>query len=457
MITNKNLMVGAVLAVLSMWIILIFWDQSFTALRVDVKMNRSAAIAATAEQVSAFPLISEHTESAAIYNFDSVLRNYIELKQGGKEQFQAIINEGTYAPYFWSVRVFQENEISEGTFFYKPNGEANGFSLKVPEDYEDTSVSEAEALVMVREDIDRYWMGDLGDYELIERSVEEQSNGRIDHTFIFEHAQNDLGEARFRLSVSVSGSQLSRIKPFTFVPEGFSREFSSMRSSNNVVTTVSMLLMFSLYFLAIGIPSLVYLNKKGWLQYKIALVVAGIIALTSALLSLNSFPLQLFYYDTATSLSHFILQQLLGVLAVGLLNFIIFGIAFVLAESLTRLVFPEHIQLWKTWNWDVASSKHVLNNTLLSYLLVPCFLAFVLLFYYFTQKFFGFWLPSEAMVDPNYLGTIFPWYTGLAISLQAGFGEEMIFRAIPLSAGWLVGRHCDSDDCSIADLWSRSR
>tara|TARA_A100001015_G_scaffold312597_1_gene418065 strand:- start:252 stop:971 length:720 start_codon:yes stop_codon:yes gene_type:complete len=231
-------MVGAVLAVLSMWIILIFWDQSFTALRVDVKMNRSAAIAATTEQVGAFPLISEHTESAAIYNFDSVLRNYIELKQGGKEQFQAIINGGTYAPYFWSVRVFEENEISEGTFFYKPNGEANGFSLKVPDDYEDTSVSEAEALVMVRGNIDRYWMGDLRDYELVERSFEEQSNGRIDHTFIFEHAQNNLGEARFRLSVSVSGSQLSRIKPFTFVPEGFSLEFSSMRSSNNVVMTV---------------------------------------------------------------------------------------------------------------------------------------------------------------------------------------------------------------------------
>ena len=127
-------------------------------------------------------------------------------------------------------------------------------------------------------------------------------------------------------------------------------------------------------------------------------------------------------------MSQFILQQILGIIAGGLLNFILFAISFVIAESLTRKALPQHIQLWKTWNKNIASSKFVLKNTIMSYLIVPCFLAFVILFYFISQRYLGFWSPSEALVDPNYLAAIFPWYTGLAISLQAGFWEEMLYE-----------------------------
>ena len=184
---------------------------------------------------------------------------------------------------------------------------------------------------------------------------------------------------------------------------------------------------------------MILLYRQGWLEYKKSLMVAGFIALTSTLVSLNSFPLQFFFYDTATGMSQFILQQILGIIAGGLLNFILFAISFVVAESLTRKALPQHIQLWKTWDKNIASSKFVLKNTIMSYLIVPCFLAFVILFYFISQRYLGFWSPSEALVDPNYLAAIFPWYTGLAISLQAGFWEEMLFRALPLAAGILIG------------------
>ena len=98
-------------------------------------------------------------------------------------------------------------------------------------------------------------------------------------------------------------------------------------------------------------------------------------------MSLNSFPLQFFFYDTATGMSQFILQQILGIIAGGLLNFILFAISFVVAESLTRKALPQHIQLWKTWDKNIASSKFVLKNTIMSYLIVPCFLAFVIFFF----------------------------------------------------------------------------
>ena len=441
MISNKNLLIASGFAIISTYFIFSFWNKSFSSLNVNVEMNRHAAINEAVDKSKSISLIQNNSRNAAIYNFDSELRDYIELKQGGREEFQDIIDQNIYSPFYWSVRIFEENKIPEGTFWFKPNGDPYGFNLKIPEDHEDSSLSEEEALKLATNSINEYWVGDFADYDLLESSFIKQSNNRIDHSFIFEHSKKDIGKARIRLKIEIVGTQLSKVEQFTFIPEEFSREFTNMRSSNDAIAIVSQLFMFGLYMLGIGIPAMIYLYRKGWLEYKVSLIAAGVIATTSTLVSLNSFPLLFFFYDTATSMTQFMIQQLLGLIATGLLNFFLFAISFVLAESLTRKAFPGHIQLWKTWNKDIASSRYVLNNTIMSYLIVPCFLAFVILFYYISQKYLGFWSPSEALIDPNYLAAIFPWYTGLAISLQAGFWEEMLFRALPLAAGLLIGRY----------------
>ena len=145
-------------------------------------------------------------------------------------------------------------------------------------------------------------------------------------------------------------------------------------------------------------------------------------------------------YDTATSKSQFLSEQLLGMIANGIIMFFMLAASFITAESLTRKAFPNHIQLWKTWTSNVANSKRVLNDTIFAYLIVPIKLAIVGAFYILMEKYFGFWSPASASFDPNYLASIFPWYTGLAISLQAGFWEEMLFRAVPIAAGVLIGQ-----------------
>ena len=56
-----------------------------------------------------------------------------------------------------------------------------------------------------------------------------------------------------------------------------------------------------------------------------------------------------------------------------------------------------------------------------------------------TENYFGFWISSDGLV-PFYLATACPWYTVFLASLYAGFFEEMLFRALPLSVGLLLGR-----------------
>jgi hypothetical protein len=263
MVSNKTLYLGCVCAFLSAVIIVLSWDQSFSSLNVNISMDRNEAIAQAVEQSKSFPLLSEHSKHAVMYGFDGALRNYIELKEGGREAFQSIIDEKIISPYYWMVRVFEENTIAEGKFYYRPNGDLYGFNFRIPETYEDDSLSEEAALALVNEKVNDYWKGDFQAYELIDSSLMKQTNDRVDHTFTFEHSKKDMGEARLRLDVRVKGTQVSKIEPFTFVPESFIREFSNMRSSNITITVVASFVMLGLYLLLIGVPALIILTFNG--------------------------------------------------------------------------------------------------------------------------------------------------------------------------------------------------
>ena len=60
-------------------------------------------------------------------------------------------------------------------------------------------------------------------------------------------------------------------------------------------------------------------------------------------------------------------------------------------------------------------------------------------FYWIAKDHLGWWSPSDALLNPDSLATVLPWVGPLAISLQAGFWEECLFRAIPLAGAALLG------------------
>ena len=441
MINNKGLITTFVLAVLSTLYLGSVWNDFFGTLKVNVSMDRQQAIKAASDASKQFAMLDDSFEQASIYNFDGSLRNFVELKQGGKEKFQEIIDNDIYSPYNWIVRSYKEGEIIEAIFQFKPDGSPNGYRIKIPEDYDSDNLDEEDALVLVEQNINNQWSGNFSDYNLIESSFKEMPNGRIDHSFLFEHDLQDIGEAKYRLRATVSGSIMNSVSPFAFVPESFKREFANIRSDNDTIAIFANFAFLGIYLLGIGVTSLIIFYRNGWLRWKKSVLAAAFMALFSnILLNLNFYPTIWMAYDTASSKSQFLSEQLLGMVANGILMFFILAASFITAESLTRKAFPKHIQIWKTWSSNVANSKRVLNDTIFAYLIVPIKLALVGAFYILMERNFGFWSPASSSFDPNYLASIFPWYTGLAISLQAGFWEEMLFRAVPIAAGVIIGQ-----------------
>ena len=118
---------------------------------------------------------------------------------------------------------------------------------------------------------------------------------------------------------------------------------------------------------------------------------------------------------------------------------IFFGLSFMAAETLTRRAFGSHPQFWRVWKKEPGSSKTILGQTVAGFLLVSIFFAYDVLLYLIATRAFGWWTPSEALLHPDVLATHVPWLSAIANSLQAGFWEECLFRAVPIAGAALIG------------------
>ena len=151
-----------------------------------------------------------------------------------------------------------------------------------------------------------------------------------------------------------------------------------------------------------------WLLRRHALLWRPALVAGAVVAGINALALLANASQSWFGFDTAQSTWVFWGQQA-GLAALILLaGSILLALVFMAAEGLTRLAFPGHPQLWRLWSREAAPTPAVLGRTVGGYLFVPIELALIAAFYFFTNRYLGWWQPSEALTDPNILGSALP-------------------------------------------------
>jgi hypothetical protein len=373
---------------------------------------------------------------------DSDTQNYVELEGGGKAEFGALVQGDVYAPYWWDVRIFRPGEVNEVTIRFRPDGGPNGFTRRVPETYvrdEATkALSAAAAQALAEERAKADWKIDLAPYTLLEQSQQVRATGRVDHAFVYQRAEA-LGEAKFRMRLSVAGDELIEIAPYVHVPESFDRRFRELRSTNDTIAGIAGVSAGLLYGLGGCILGVLWLARTHWLAPRPALAAGLVVGSLLAAASLSSAPAAWFDFDTAQSATTFWSRQVGTAVAIALGGGLGYALVFMGAESLARRAFPWQPQLWRIWSRDAAATRAVLGRTTGGYLFVPVELAFVALFYFATNRWFGWWQPSEVLTDPNILSATIPALMPIAISLQAGFMEECLFRAVPLALGSLIG------------------
>jgi hypothetical protein len=418
-----------------------YFPQALPLINLDVKMSRDEALLRAAAIAERLHLVAPGAREAALFAHDGQTQNFVELEAGGKPAFTRLLSGDLYAPYRWEVRLFHPGQTAEARVSFKPDGTPYGFTRKLPESEPGAALDADAARVIAEKSAREDWGIDFSRYKPIESSQTVRSGGRIDHQFTYERTDEKLGEGRVRLQLVVSGDALSALTHFVHVPESFIRRYQEMRSANNTIANVATLSAGVLYGLGGCILGVLWLLRQRSLLWRPALVAGLAVAGLNAAAMLANAPQAWFSYDTAQSTAVFWAQEL-GIAAVILIGGGLgLALVFMAAESLSRRAFPDHPQLWRLWSREAAPTRAVLGRTLGGYLFVPIELGLISAFYFVTNRYFGWWQPSELLTDPNILGSAVPALSPIGSALQAGFMEECLFRAVPLSLAALIGTH----------------
>ena len=341
-----------------------FFDRAFPIVSLDLRMDRTAALAGAREWEQRFHLGPAGYRQAVSFGVDGTVQNFVELEAGGKQAFAAMITGGLYSPYTWRVRHFMEGETREVLWTFTPQGDLYGFELKLPEKEKGAALTPEAAQAIAENAARQDWKIDLGKYQLAEKSQEIRPGKRVDHTFVYERPDVRIGQGRYRLRLVVGGDRLSELTHFVKVPEAFSRRYEEMRSANSAISVASGIGMVVLYLMGGCGVGLFFLLRQRRVIWHTPLIWAGVIGLLLMLAGFNEWPLLWMDYDTALSTGSFALKQVLSTLAGSLGMGFLMMISFTAAESLSRQAFPGQWQFWRLWSAPAAASRPVLGRTL---------------------------------------------------------------------------------------------
>jgi len=433
-----------VLAAIALAIAWRLFPLAIPLVNLDITFSRTDALARAETVAAGLRLAPEEALRAARFAHDGATQNYVELEGGGKAAFGALVKGGLYAPYWWDVRMFRPGDVNEVTIRFRPDGAPNGFARRVPEDHVRDAATKAlpaaAARALAEERAAADWKLDLAPYALLEQSQQTRPAGRVDHAFVYQRDEA-LGEARIRLRLTVAGDELTEIAPYVHIPESFDRRYRELRSANETIAGIAGVSAGLLYGLGGCILGVLWLARRHWLVVRPALVAGFVVGGLMAATTLSAAPTAWFDFDTAQSATTFWSRQAGAAGAVAIVGGLAYALVFMAAESLARRAFPHQPQLWRLWSHAGGATRAVLGRTVGGYLFVPLELALVAAFYYATNRWFGWWQPSEVLTDPNILSFAVPALMPIAVSLQAGFMEECAFRAVPLALGALIGAH----------------
>ncbi len=427
-----------------------YFIQSYPIISLSISMDREQALEKAHFLTTQHAWLPANPRHAIEFKLDQLLHYFIELECGGKEAFSKLLQTKEYEPYQWHVRYFQEKTTHETSLFFTPDGTPYGFTTKLPETEIKPTLPTQAARELAQTVAVEEWNVCFDSYKEIEASKDLKPCGRLDHSFVYERTDVNLGaEGKYRLKLLVCGDMVTEVTRFVFIPETFTRRFQEMRSSNTTVLTFGMLGLQLLYIFAGCLIAGFFFLRKRHLLIKPAFYWASFFGFLLFASTINELPHAWISYDTATSASSFLFSYLLKALSLAIITTSFFTTIFSVAVTWDQLAFPSRIAFYKLWSPTVGSSLAVLGRTLGGYAFSVIFLGIMTATYLLLTQVLHWWCPADTLVNPTILATYAPWITPFSQAASAGFLEEILFRALPLAACAVLGRYYNREKTGI--------
>lgn len=394
------------------------------------RLTPASARAHAAAFIRAHQLPGNHTRTAVRFGTIDSLQVFLELGGGGKDTLASVVRGQDVSLFRWWVRYFTPGDPREVRVRLSPDGRVAGFIRELARDDKRPTLDSVAAR-SVADSVLAQWLGlDPARWTLAASSYTTiKESDRLDRTFTYERTDRKIAGAPLRLDVVIAGDVPSLARDYVVIPEAFLRRYSEMRASNDLFAFAGVF-GFAVYGL-IALIALVVFARRGLVRWRPAIVASAVIAGLFAASLANQVPGSWFTYGTATAPGVHLAGQVLAVIVTPVLLGLFLTVVIAGGEVLVRRAFPRQLDWWSLWRG--RATRPVMAQVMSGYALCAVGFGYVSLFYFVTQRTLGWWVPSELLDDPNQIATPLPWVTAVALSLQAGVLEEILFRAVPLS------------------------
>jgi hypothetical protein len=314
----------------------------------------------------------------------------------------------------WLVRYFKPLQKEEFILKILPSGKVYSYHHLIEERKEAKSSSEGEALKKAQ----KYLTGEkkikLDSYHLVGLNKEEKEK-RVDYKFTWEKRKDEIGQAKFRISLRVQGEEVVDFEKKLHLPERWLRKAQQKKVKDLLKELLPLC-----FFLFLGTIMAVFWGRfflQKQINWRLASLVAGGMVLGEMLQKINQLPTFFKNYQTDLPWINFIWQkiieqsiQLTLVYALSLASF-----------GLTYAIFKKYFS-WKETKEILLKGRIFflsLGITYLSFL----FLIFLRWWFLKTSQ-VSFLLPLE-------INTYWPAFSCLFSSLKAAFWGSCL-----VTVGW---------------------
>ena len=394
------------------------FEAAFPEASIEFEVDRNSSRPIAEKLLASQNVDVRAMKHAVRFDGDSQARIFLE-RTLGLERAQQVLRDDVHV-WSWHHRWFQPLVEEELSVDVAPSGTIIGYARKLPE---------SRAASGSRNPLEFLSSIGVKDRVTLVATSERKLPKRIQRIYTFESARVRPAGAAYRHTVTIDGDIVTGYSQQLEVPDAWQRSYREMRSKNAAAGQVDMILNVILMIAAV----IVFIVKlrRGDLPLRFLLSVGAATVAIVGLVSLNSMPSQLAWYDTTESYAAFIGRQiffngLMPCLGSAMFLIVICGAG----EVLYRERLPRHLAMPRLWTRKALASKRVFLSLILGYALVPLFMAYQAVFYLVAQK-FGAWSPAEVQYD-EMLNTVLPWAAVLFAGFFPAMSEEFLSRAFSI-------------------------
>lgn len=336
--------------------------------------------------------------------------------------------QAVYVPLWkWGARFFRPQQKEEYQVSMTPNGKVTRYEHIIPEDAAGANLGPAAAEKIALDFLSRPLAVEFqpADWERVTASS-EKLKARTDHYFTWKRKEPKFGDGDLRINVTVAGDRVSSYSYYLKVPDEFERRYNLQSDAGDNIARVAVF--FTLALFVLTIVYFMMLVRKGEMDFRIALLTAGLLTVATFIGAVNGWPSALYSYSTDQLLIGvvigLVMLAVLGGLGLGGLMLVMVGVG---SGLLSRLEKSRLLTGLREVSRGHLFTPALAQAVLYGYLIAFFFLGYDTALYAAVRHLGWVWLPAGNEYTEAY-GSLVPALVPLAVGATAGFWEEGFFR-----------------------------